>query len=94
MEKEAQSRRIFQNEEGRSVVQGLKFPRSVNRCNRTEREQEVCDRGHILRIQKWGLLNDKIQNVAVDYAGHTGAEYVGLTITVVLISPKVIEILG
>lgn len=72
MEKEAQSRGIFQNEEGRSVVQGLKFPRSVNRCNRTEREQQVCDHGHILRIQKWGPLNDKIQKVAVGYPGPEG----------------------
>lgn len=28
--------------------------------------------GHILRIQKWGPLNDKIQKVAMGYPGPEG----------------------
>lgn len=54
MEKEAQSRGVFQNEEGRSVVQELTFSRSVNRCNRTEREQEVCDHGAYFKDSEVG----------------------------------------
>lgn len=54
MEKEAQSRGVFQNEEGRNVVQELTFSRSVNRCNRTEREQEVCDHGAYFKDSEVG----------------------------------------
>lgn len=57
VEKGAKSRGLSQQEDKRSVLKGLKFQRSTNRCSRAEKDElEVCDLGGYFKNSKVGFL--------------------------------------